>query len=246
MLKTILKNYWFSYKEASIYLASLELWNSIASSISRKSWENRVTTYTILKEFKKRWIINEITKDWVKYFSAISPKDLIRAEERKIEKLKNILPELMAISNIHNNKTKVYFYEWVEKLKTLFKQIVDEWESMNEPFLTFVWTLEINEKMKDFLENEFVEYRMKQKTKTRAIIADKNSRYAKYHEDKHDTLVINDPVFEMWNEIVLYWNWKIWVLSYFEKEVYWLVIESKVLYKWLKSMFNLIWKAYKK
>ena len=246
MLTEKLKDYWFSSKEANIYIATLELWNALASSIARKSWENRWTTYTVLKELKQKWIIFEINKDWVKYFSAISPKELIKNEERKIEKLKNILPELMAISNIHNNKTKVYFYDWAEKLKMLFKQIVDEWDNMTDPFLTFVWTLEIDEKMKYFLENEFVEYRMKQKTKTKAIIADKNSRYAKYHEDKHDTLVINDPIFEMWNEIVLYWWWKIWVLSYFEKEVYWLVIESSVLYKWLKSMFNLIWKAYKK
>jgi hypothetical protein len=61
----------------------------------------------------------------------------------------------------------------------------------------------------------------------------------------HSTLIIEDPIFEMWNEIVIYWN-KIAVLSYKKDEIYWLIIESEVLSKWLKSMFNLIWKAYKK
>jgi hypothetical protein len=61
----------------------------------------------------------------------------------------------------------------------------------------------------------------------------------------HNTLIIDDPIFEMWNEIVIYWD-RIAVLSYKKDEIYWLIIESEVLSKWLKSMFNLIWKGYKK
>lgn len=246
MLEEILNSYWFSQRETKVYLACLELGNAIASSIARHAWENRVTTYSILKELKTKWIINELQKNWVKYFSAISPKELIKQEEQKLEKLKSVLPELMAISNAYNNKTKVYYYEWIERLKDLFKEITDEWSNMSEPYLTFVWTLEMEKNMKKFLETEFVDYRMRQKNTTRAIVADNNSTYANYHTQNHDTLVISDPIFEMWNEIVLYWKNKIWILSYFSKEIYWLVIESEVLYKWLKWMFNIIRKAYKK
>ncbi|USN58875.1 MAG: hypothetical protein H6767_02015 [Candidatus Peribacteria bacterium] len=157
-----------------------------------------------------------------------------------------MLPELLAISNKYNSKTKVYFYEGFERLKELFKEIVDAGANMTEPYLTFVGTLEMEPHMKEFLETEFIEYRMKQNTPTKAIIADNNSNYAKYHVDKHDTLIINDPIFTMGNEIVLYEGNKIGVLSYFSKEVYGLVIESEVLHTALKGMFHLIWKAYKK
>jgi hypothetical protein len=49
----------------------------------------------------------------------------------------------------------------------------------------------------------------------------------------------------MWNEIVLWWN-KVGILSYNTDEIYWLIIESKILSSGLKSMFNLIWKYNKK
>jgi hypothetical protein len=35
-------------------------------------------------------------------------------------------------------------------------------------------------------------------------------------------------------------------MMYSKNELCGLVIESHTLYKWLKSMFNLIWEAYKK
>lgn len=245
MLNEVLKNYWFSEKEAKVYLASLELGNAIASSVARKAEENRVTTYSILKELISRWIINEIQKNWVKYFSAISPEELIKHEEQKLEKLKWVLPELMAISNAYNNKTKVYFYDWLNKVKELFLEIVDEWDNLNEPFLVFVGTQNMDDRFREFFDWEFKEYRLKQKNPTKAIISDSNSNYSKYHQENHNTLIIEDEVFEMWNEIVIYW-WKVAILSYNKDEIYWLVIESKVLSKWLKSMFNLIWKSHKK
>lgn len=245
MVQEILKNYWFSPKEAKVYLACLELGNAIASAIARKAWENRVTTYSILKELISRWVINELQKNWVKYFSAISPNELVKHEEQKLEKLKWVLPELLAISNAHNNKTKVYYYDWLNKVKKLFIEIVDEWDYLKEPFLVFVWTQNMDERFKEFFDWEFKEYRLKQKNPTKAIISDSTSNYSKYHQENHNTLIIEDPIFEMWNEIVIYW-WKIAILSYNKDEIYWLVIESNVLSKWLKSMFNLIRKTYKK
>nr|MDD3720589.1 helix-turn-helix domain-containing protein [Candidatus Gracilibacteria bacterium] len=245
MLNEVLKNYGFSDKEAKIYLSCLELGNAIASSIARKAGENRVTTYSILKELISRGIINELQKNGVKYFSAISPEELIKHEEQKLEKLKGVLPELMAISNAYNNKTKVYYYDGLNKVKELFIEIVDEGDYLNEPFLVFVGTQNMDERFKEFFDGEFKEYRLKQKTPTKAIISDRNSNYSKYHQENHNTLIIEDEVFEMGNEIVIY-GAKVAILSYNKDEIYGLVIESKVLSKGLKSMFNLIRKTYKK
>jgi hypothetical protein len=47
----------------------------------------------------------------------------------------------------------------------------------------------------------------------------------------------------MWNEIVIYWDNKIAVLMYAKDEQSWLIIESKTLHDWLRSVFNLIWKT---
>lgn len=245
MLIDTLKNYNFTEKEAKIYLACLELWNAVVSSIARHAWEHRVTTYSILIDLKSRWISNELIRNKVKYFSVITPEQLLLIEEKKVTKLKEIMPELLAISNAFWNKPKVYFYDWFEKVRDLFKEIVDYGDCMEEPFLSFVWTQDMDERFDDFFKNEFSEYRKTQKNPTKAIITKDKSSYGDYHLDKHNTLVIDDTIFEMWNEIVIYWD-KVAILSYKKEEIYWLIIESVVLSKWLKSMFNLIWKAYKK
>lgn len=246
MLINTLKDLWFSEKEAKVYLSCLELWNAIVSSIARHSWEHRITTYSILKDFKKSWIAQELTKNKVKYFSVIEPEKLLELEEKKVDKLKKAMPEFLAISNAFGNKPKVYFYEGREKLKELFLQIVESWKSMSEPYLSFAWTNNIDRNIEKFLETDFKEAREKVKVESKVIISDINWNYNRYHEKNHNRVIISDPLFNMWNEIVLYWNNKIWILNYQSWEIYWLVVESKTLYETFESMFNLIWKAYKK
>ena len=245
MLIDILKDYNFSEKEAKVYLTCLRLWNAIVSSIARHSWEHRITTYSILKDLKNRGIANEITKNKVKYFSVISAEKLLFNEEKKVEKLKEIMPEFLALSNSFSNKPKIYFYEWFQKVQNLFKEIVDFWNELNEPFLTFVWVQNMDKKFETFFEKEFLKYRKKQKNQTKAIVSKDNSNYWKYHKNNYETVFIEKNLFEMENEIVIFWE-KIAILSYKKDEIYWLIIESKSLNKWLKSIFNLVWNAYKK
>jgi len=247
MLIETLKNYWFSEKEAKVYLACLELWNALVSSIARHSWEHRITTYSILKDLKKRGVATELTKNKVKYFSVIEPEQLLDQEEKKVEKLKKVMPELLALSNAFWNKPKVYFYEGREKLQNLFLEILKEWNNMTEPYLSFTWTEDIDKEFEKFLIWEFKEKRNNIKIWTKIIMSDINWVYNKYHyESNYETVTVSDPVFEMWNEIVLYWNNKIGILNYKAWEIYGLIIESDTLFKTFKSMFNIIWKAYKK
>ncbi|MEI6774592.1 MAG: helix-turn-helix domain-containing protein [bacterium] len=50
----ILQSYGFSDKEAKIYLTTLELGSSIASTIARRSEIKRVTVYALLNDMKRK------------------------------------------------------------------------------------------------------------------------------------------------------------------------------------------------
>ena len=63
------------------------------------------------------------------------------------------MPELLAISNAFWNKPKVLFYEWFEQVKNLFLEKIDCKENLEEPFLTFIWTQDIDPKFDYFLKN---------------------------------------------------------------------------------------------
>ena len=242
---SFLESYGFTSREAKIYLANLELGSAIVSSIARKSWEHRVSTYSILKDLKTRWISQEITRNWVKYFNVISPEELLKKEEEKYKKLENILPELQALSNMYENKPKVYYYDTVDSIKSLFKEIVDQGSILNEPFMTFVGTQNIDKRFEDFFTWEFKEYRKTQILPTKAILFDSSSSYSHYHLDAYETCIVDDDIFNISNEIVLYWE-KVVITSYDSDEIYALVIESKSLYNFFKGMFEFIWKTKKK
>jgi len=250
MLSQILKEFWLSEKEANVYLSCLELWHAPVSSIARNINENRVTTYSILRNLVKIWIAQTIIKNKSTYYSVISPDKLLKTRETKCENLKSKLPEFMAIAHKFDNKPQVQFFEWLEGIKQVYEQIIlsgsemEKWES----FLTFVGTTDIDPKLQKYLVEEFVPRRLKFKTKTKAIISKKslNQSYSKYNKSKHDNLVIDDPIFDMANEIVIHWKNRVSILMYSPTEMSWLIINSLTLHNWLKSMFNLIWKLHKK
>ena len=245
MLEKVLEEYWFSNRESKVYLANLELWESLASSIARKSWQNRVSTYSILSELKKQGIVKEITKNTVKYFSVVSPQVLEDNQKNKLSKLQKVMPELLALSNGYWNRPKVFFYEWFENTKQVFYDIINNGPWDWEDFYTFLWTQKISSDFEKFFIDDFLPFRIKSKDKTKTILFDKNPGYSQQNSQLHENVIIKDQIFEMENEIILYDN-KIAFLSYNDTETYALILESNTLYKSLKSIFSLVWNTYKK
>lgn len=244
----ILQEYWFSTNESKIYLTTLSLWNSPASSIARVVWLNRITTYWILKDLQKRWIITETIKNKVQHYGVISPELILKKMEDQYEKFKTKLPEMLALSHKLNNKPRVEFYEWLEWLKEIVKKTLlssrdtPKWEYV----LSFIWTTQIDPNFGNRLSKDFAPQRKKYKFKTRIISSNTSDEYSKFNQKQHESIVIKDDIFDMWNEIIIHGENKVSVLMYSTDEMCWLLIESKTLHDALKSMFNLIWKIYKK
>ena len=69
--------------------------------------------------------------------------------------------------------------------------------------------------------------------------------YAKYNEATHESIVIDDPIFNMSNEIIVHGKDSVSVMMYWKEELAALVIKSHTLHDALKSLFLLIWKLYK-
>lgn len=110
-LITTLQSYGFSDKEAKVYLTSLELGSSLASTIARRAEINRGTTYSILEDLKRRGIASENMRDELKYFSVLNPEILFKREEEKYEKMKASLPDLLAITQKFGSRPKTQFFE---------------------------------------------------------------------------------------------------------------------------------------
>lgn len=237
--------YGFGEKEAKVYLTTLELSSSIASTIARRAEINRSTTYSILEDLKRKWIVTEVTIDEIKYYSAISPDILFKKREEKYEKIKSGLPELLAITNKFGNRPRTQFFEWFEGLKKVFEEVLIAGETMTESYLSFVWADKMDPKVEKYIYEEFVPRRMKIKIKTKAIMSKDNSEYVKYHKKSHNTIVVDKPLFNLGNEIVVFGENKVAVLMYATEEMSGLIIESQTLHDGLSSLFNLVRDVYK-
>lgn len=248
-----LQNYWFSEKEAKIYLTSLSLWAAPASTIARNANESRTTVYSVLWDLVKKWFCSSVVRENVTYFSAVSPEMLVKIQEQKYQKIKEKLPEFMALESFIANKPKVKYYEWLEWFKTAYKQVIlsseemEEWES----FLTMLGTQNINEELQQWLVNEFVPRRLTFKTKTKAIISKKSydendNSYADYNKSMHESIVIDDFLFDISNEIIVHGKDKVSIMLYWKDELSALVVQSQTLHDALKGLFMLIWSKNKK
>ncbi len=153
----------------------------------------------------------------------------------------------MALAEKFGNKPKVQFFEGLEWMKKLYRQVALEGEHMKEPYLAFVGATHIDPRLEKWLSTEFKNLRKKIKISSKVIQSqwEKNNEYFSYHKDNYASLVVKDIWFDLANEIVLYGENKVALMMYETHELCGLVIESKTLYQWLKSMFNLIWSIYK-
>lgn len=123
MITNQLANLGLSENGAKVYTAMLELGPATVLEISAKAGVNRPTTYFQIEALKKMGLVSLQTKGKKQLFIAESPEQIefvIEREkgeiERKSEEFKKLLPELMSMFNVSDQKPQVRFFEGREGL----------------------------------------------------------------------------------------------------------------------------------
>jgi HTH-type transcriptional regulator, sugar sensing transcriptional regulator len=239
MLADNLKKLGLDDKEAQLYLSLLELSEANIARISKKSGIKRTTCYDIIDSLREKGLISVSNKKNKIFFSAEDPRKLEQLLDEKRHLLKNILPELLSITNLIDKKPKVRFFEGIEGIKDVYR------DTLNYPDQEIVgWATPETVKYFDveWLWKVYVPKRLENKIWER-IIAPKKPEIEnlKSYDQKHlrqMRLVSQDnALFEV--EINLYGNQNIAIMS-FEERIG-LIIESKKIYNTLKSIFEMNW-----
>ncbi|NIA18439.1 MAG: hypothetical protein GWO79_01005 [Actinobacteria bacterium] len=159
--------------------------------------------------------------------------------EQKMEIFKSLLPQMLSITNLIDNKPKIRFFEGEEEIKEIYK------DTLNYPAgKILIWISEAVFKKIDrlFFDNFYTPRRIKNKIAVRAIVSD-NSVAKKFQSEGGKFLrqtkidKINDIQIE--SEIMLYGNKNIAIISV--DEIMGFVIESPKMFRTLRAIFEIHW-----
>jgi len=240
-----LEKFGLSKKEAKVYLACLELGDSVASEISLKSDLPRTLVYDILERLIDLGIVSYAIKGNKKHFRSADPRELVRILREKQKAVKEILPTLNNLRKIKGAKRpKVDIYEGKEGMKTVMDDIL---RLGVKEFLAYGSSRSSYEIIPAFMD-DWHKQRIKKKIVMKVIYNDTKQAHEKvkklksslgYTRYKFMPIKLESPT-----ATVIYAN-KV-VLQSWTKEPFAVMIENEEMAKNQKRYFEQLWKLAKK
>jgi sugar-specific transcriptional regulator TrmB len=128
----ILEQIGLSKNEIKIYFALLELEQSSATPIVKKSGIPNSKVYPTLEKLIKRGLVSYVIKNNVKYFQTSDPNNLIEllsSKEKQIAQQKNeierLIPEIEQRRKLAKEKQEATIYEGIEGVKAAFNNLLN-------------------------------------------------------------------------------------------------------------------------
>ena len=243
-LINFLKKYNFTEKEAKIYLTCLKLKSANIWTISRVSEEKRSTVYSVIKELKNKGYINEIWKNKVSSYSAVSPENILAKLEDSASNFKEMIPLFTMFTDNFWYIPKIQFFENIDWLE----QIYDDTLWSQTDIYCLIWTTSFSKNISKYIEKSFLPNKIKNNISSKVIVSENtnNLQYIKDNIKKlkklnRDRRIIQWLTFPENTMINMYWPNKILISVFSEQEPFWLIINSSYLYKMFICIFDFIW-----
>ena len=240
MIDKLLK-FGLAEKEAKVYLACLELGDSVASDIALKSNLPRTLVYDILERLIDLGLVSYSIKTNKKVFRAADPEEFLRIVREKEEAINEALPELKRLQKMKGVKRpKVEVYEGKEGMKTVMNDIL---RSGAKEFLAYGSSRSSFEIIPAFME-EWHKERINRKVVMRILYNDTTEAREKvrtrktslkFTEYKFMPIKLESPT-----ATVIYGN-KV-VLQSWTKEPFAVMIEDEEMAENQKRYFEEMWK----
>jgi sugar-specific transcriptional regulator TrmB len=229
-------------KEATVYVALLELGRGTVAQVGRKAGINRTTGYDILGSLANKGLVTISGKEPKSEYSA-EPPEAVRAflereaeaARERINKAEAFLPELRAAATMQN-RPRIKFYEGAEGLKHVYEDTL----TSTEPIRAYANV----DDMHKGLPNYFPTYYRRRAAKgiaIRAIVPKTPTgieRATHDTEEKREIAFVPPDAFYFSPEINIYNN-KVMIASWREKLG--VIIESAEIADAMKKIYELAW-----
>lgn len=233
-----------SEKEADVYLATLESAFGISiANIAKKTNIKRSTVYLALEELKRRGLISISRQGGHHVYMAEDP----RVFEEKIKEqslyLRELLPELLSVTNVLARKPQIRFYEGLEGIKDVYRDTL----SYNKSEILAWATGDINEELSKWLNANYLPARIAARIPARVLAVDTSSLRELAGDNiasLRNLRLITKNTAPFSVEVNLYGGRKMALVSF--REEFGVIIESKEIFETFKAIFEGAWDANEK
>ena len=235
-----------SDKEASVYMASLELGSDTVQEIANRAEVKRANTYVVIEKLMGKGLMSSVEKGKKTLYQVEDPKQLLRLIEeqeddikKKEQEFKKHLPELETLFDIAEEKPKVRYFEGKEGLIAIRE---DYFKAKDKEVVGF---FALDEEKKIFSEEERKkanQRRVSKKIKFKLLYTREDGKFEKNPELTIARFIPKDK-FPLSSSFILYDN-KVGIVSLRGKLVG-VIIENKEIANTLKSIFDLAWEGAK-
>jgi sugar-specific transcriptional regulator TrmB len=236
-IKSQLEKLGLTEKEATTYLAALEIGNGSVLDVAKEAGMAKSTVHDTVEELVKLGFLHKYMKGKRAYFTAADPKILIRKIEERSAIAEDILPDLNARYIKGDDRPRVQFYEGEWGVEKVLNQILSEAKSVlsiaspGENFTTlpeyFPW---------------FPERRAKKGIKLRAIFDDSPmARERASHDKEHlrESRIIKTE--KPFGTLTFIWQSKTAIITY-RNHFSAIVIENTDIAESYRVMFEEMWR----
>jgi len=242
VLKIQLEKAGLSTKEASVYIALLEIGKGTVSQISQRAIINRTTGYDILNNLVSKKLVSISGKESKQEYIAESPDKLEQYINTSIEEkktalidIKKIIPDLQTLYNAEG-RPKIRFYEGKDGLQEVYEDTL----SSKEEILAYASVEDIHPTLPNYFP-EYYKRRAKKGISIRAIFPESPEAIDRKSFDKSEkrqSLIVPSETFGFHPEINIYDN-KVMIASWREKLG--IIIESTEIADAMKKIYELAW-----
>lgn len=225
-------------REASIYLAALELGTSSAQAIATKAGIQRTYFYDLSQKLIEIGLLTQTKKGNKRLFVAAAPDALLELTKERTRELEKVLPELKATFNTSGQKPKISFYEGIKGIN----QINDDTLRYKDEIIGFTTPRFLTTRDRK-VGQEYIHQRKALGIKAR-VIGEMSSEILaiqkRDQEELRETRILPKSLFESEIELGAYGN-KVFVIDY--KEEFGFLIEGSSIAKAVKMIFEIVWNS---
>jgi sugar-specific transcriptional regulator TrmB len=225
----------FDDKEAKVYTSLLSLGATTASKLAEYAEIDRTSTYDVLARLMKRGMVSYVVQNNTKYFQAAPPEQILVDLKEKEKQIESVMPNLMALTKLEKEDTKVEVYKGREGIRTIYKMMLRDKSG-------YYWMGGGSEACKKFpgLTESFVKKAHASKIKGKLIFREDAKFFVGKSEEYRliEKEYISSTTTTIWGEKVAVFIWS--------EPFYAIVIENKEVAESNRNNFRFLWKQSRK